>query len=219
MRDWASFEELDSIYNGEIHDLIKKVTGADKVIVFGTVRRHTGEKKHHPDGEANQWNDQPPASDVHVDYTPARAEILAEDFANKNGFNRKDYRRVHFINIWRAVSPGPQNWPLAVCRGDLVENDEGVVNHLIYGDTIPDFDNLPDLPDDPLLPEGTLFPYRPSHHWTYFSNMDKHEALLFTLYDSNLNRPWRVPHTAFRNDMDGTQPRESVEIRTVCFYK
>lgn len=181
------------------------------------MRRTTLDKK--PTDAANKWDDQPPASDVHVDYTPLRAECLADDFAKQAGLNREDYKRVMFINIWRAVSEGPQNWPLAVCRGDLVGDEEGVVNNLIYGDTIPDLDNLPDLPDDPLHPEGSLFHYQPRHRWIYFSNMTADEILLFTLYDSVQKRPWRVPHCAFFNDMEGTKPRESIEIRTVCFFK
>ncbi|POR33567.1 Uncharacterized protein TPAR_06262 [Tolypocladium paradoxum] len=217
VREWSNLDELDSVYDIEIHDMIKHLTGADKVIVFGTVRRTTHDKP--AINESNKWDDQPPASDVHVDYTPRRAESLAVDFAKRNGLDRSEYKRVQFINIWRAVSPGPQNWPLAVCRGDKLGDEEGVVNHLIYGDTIPDLNNLPELPEDPLHPEGHLFPYRPSHHWTYFSNMAKDEVLLFTLYDSNQKKPWRVPHTSFHNDMEGTKPRESVEIRTVCFFK
>lgn len=216
VRDWSNMSELETVYSNEIHELVKAKTGADKVIVFGAVRRTTHDKKAN---EASTWDEQPPASDVHVDYTPLRAECLADDFAKQNGLNRSDYKRVQFINIWRAISPGPQNWPLAVCHGDKVEDTEGVVNHLVYGDTIPDLDNLPDLPDDPMHPEGSLFTYRPTHQWTYFSNMSKDEVLLFTLYDSNQKKPWRVPHSAFLNKMEGTNPRESVEIRTVLFFK
>lgn len=222
-------QELESTYVDEIHDLVRKITGADKVVVFGPVRRTTEDKK--PNSLDTTWNNQPPASDVHVDYTPIRAECLAEDFAKKNGLDRSAYKRVRFINLWRAVTPGPQNWPLAVCRGDVIDDDEGVVNHLLYVDEIPDLNAIPEkLPEDPMHAEGTLFTYRPSHDWIYFSNMSKDELLLFTLYDGRgstngstrglkKERPWRVPHCAFFNDMDGAKPRESVEIRTVCFFE
>jgi len=218
--NWADMKELESVYADEIQDLVSRLTSADKVIVFGAVRRTTNKKK--AADKSDVWDDQPPASDVHVDYTPLRAECLAEDFARANGLERSAYKRVQFINLWRAISPGPQDWPLAVCRGEAIDDEEGVINDLIYGDSIPDLsdlDNLPELPDDPMHPEGSLFTYRPSHQWTYFSDMKKDEVLLFTLYDSNKKRPWRVPHSAFLNEMEGTKPRESVEIRTVCFFK
>lgn len=211
-------EELKTTYTDEIRKLTKNLTGADEVIVFGPARRTTHDKD--PNKTDSAWNDQPPAFDVHVDYTPIRAQCLAADFAQKNGLDINDYKRYKLINLWRATSPGPQNWPLALCRGDSVSDTEGVINHLIYCDKIPDLDNLSEeIPYDPMYPEGSLFTYNPNHYWTYFSNMEKDEVMLFTLYDSNKERPWRVPHCAFHNDMDGTKPRESVEIRTVCFFK
>lgn len=209
---------LETTYADEVRDLAKRVTGADEVIVFAPVRRTTLDKD--PNKRESAWNDQPPASDVHVDYTPIRAECLANDFAEKNGLDKSEYSRFKFINLWRATSAGPQNWPLALCRGDVVDDGEGITNNLLYVDEIPDLNNLPEeLPEDPMHPEGSLFTYRPSHYWTYFSDMHKDEVMLFTLYDSNKQRPWRVPHCAFHNTMDGAKPRESVEIRTVCFFK
>jgi hypothetical protein len=211
-------EELETTYSAEIRDLVMKMTGADDVIAFAPVCRNTSDKKaNNPDGA---WLDQPPASDVHVDYTPIRAECLADEFAKKNGLEKSSFKRWQFINLWRALSPGPQNWPLAVCRGDSVGDEEGVINHLIYADELPDMNSLPEnLPEDPMHPEGSLFTYRPEHHWMYYSNMKRDELLLFTLYDSEKVQPWRVPHCAFLNEVEGAVPRKSVEIRTVCFFK
>ncbi|KAK5459721.1 hypothetical protein LTS15_003850 [Exophiala xenobiotica] len=218
VNDWSNMDQLNTTYGDEIRDLMRNLTGADEVIVFGPVRRTTHDKD--PNKVDSAWNDQPPASDVHVDYTPIHAECLAADFAKNNGLDIKDVKRYKMINLWRATSPGPQNWPLALCRGDSVGDHEGVINHLIYCDKVPDLDSLPEeLPHDPMYPEGTLFTYSPNHCWTYFSNMTRDEVMLFTLYDSNKERPWRVPHCAFHNDMQGTKPRESVEIRTLCLFK
>lgn len=210
-------KELETTYSKEIEALVKKLTGADKVVVFGPARRTTHKKD--PNKTENAWDNQPPASDVHVDYTPFRAESLAKDFAQKNGFDRNDYKRVKLINLWRATSPGPHDWPLALCRGDSIGNEEGVINHLIYVDEIPDFNTLPaELPFDPMYPEGSLFIYKETHYWTYFSQMTPDEVMVFTLYDSDQQVPWRVPHCAFQNNMEGTKARESVEIRTACYF-
>jgi hypothetical protein len=50
--------------------------------------------------------------------------------------------------------------------------------------------------------------------------MTKDEIMAFTLYDSEKGEKGRCPHTAF---FDSTRkdanPRESVEIRSVVYYK
>ena len=115
------------------------------------------------------------------------------DFAKKNGLDKNDYSRFKFINLWRATSPGPHNWSLALCRGDMVDDDEGVTKHLMYVDKIPDLSSLPEeLPFDPMYSEGSLFTYKDNHYWTYYSDMKKDEIMFFTLYDSKRQRPWRV---------------------------
>ena len=83
-------------------------------------------------------------------------------------------------------------------------------------------DVLPLVPLPAYNIEGANFVYKPSHEWRYFSDMTKDEALVFKLYDSDCKKgftSWRCPHTAFHDTREGTVPRESVEVRTVCYFK
>lgn len=61
----------------------------------------------------------------------------------------------------------------------------------------------------------------PGHHqWYYMSAMRENEMVVFKGFDTKQDLPgWRCPHTAFV--VEGTEalpPRESIEVRAVCFW-
>jgi len=89
---------------------------------------------------------------------------------------------------------------------------------------------VPDLSDFSKLepiPKGTIdgcsFVHNPGHKWYYFSNMNIDEVLVFKLYDSAKDeglKAWRVPHASFHNTaFKNAVPRESIEVRTICYWK
>jgi len=50
--------------------------------------------------------------------------------------------------------------------------------------------------------------------------MDAGEALLIKLHDTDHSVAWRAPHTSFRDtSAAGARPRESVELRTVAYFR
>jgi hypothetical protein len=50
--------------------------------------------------------------------------------------------------------------------------------------------------------------------------MTRDEILLFKLNDSDHARAWRVPHTAFHDETaQATQPRHSIEFRTIAYFE
>ncbi len=50
--------------------------------------------------------------------------------------------------------------------------------------------------------------------------MDAGEALLIKLHDTDHSVAWRAPHTSFRDtSAAGACPRESVELRTVAYFR
>lgn len=202
----------------EIHKFVKDLTGGDEVIIFGPVLRRV--QSGPMDASINPV-EQPPAFDVHVDYTARRANALADNLLKEQGTGkREDYRRIMMVNFWRAVSPGPQNWPLALIDGASVRDSEGIINELVYTDNIPARDQIPPtLPFDPMYPEGTLFLHQEWHRWFYFSNMTRDELLVFRLYDSDEGNAWRVPHCSFFNEQQGAITRQSVEIRAAVYFK
>jgi len=212
LNDLRNQDELNKDYIPEIEEFLKELTGADKVIAFGPLLRQT---KPVPGSRF-----QPPGSDVHVDYTESRSQKLANKMLASRGLAGSEYSRVVCINVWRAISPGPQDWPLAMCEAQSVARSEGQPNVMIYVDKLPDVEQLPELPPDP-AGEAVCYQHSPMHKWTYFSNMQKDEVLVFKLYDSKDGvEAWRTPHAAFDNSsVPGAVPRESVEIRSVAYFK
>jgi hypothetical protein len=122
-------------------------------------------------------------------------------------------------SLWRAFSPPPQDWPLALLDYRSVDDTEGEPNLLLFVDQLPDPGDVPDIADPDSQPAGSIFAYRPGHRWWYFPDMRPDEALLFKLHDTDHDVAWRVPHTAFEDESaEGAHPRESVEFRTVAFF-
>ena len=203
--DFNDPHQLDTIYTPEAVDLVKKETGADHVAVIGWVIRRAG---------GDLRGAQPPAPDVHVDVHPGRADARFE--AEADG----PYRRAIMTSLWRAFSPPPQDWPLALCDYRSVADDEGKANLLLFVDALPGPDDVPGIDDPDAQPAGSIFEYRPRHLWWYFPAMHAGEALLFKLHDSDHSVAWRVPHTSFHDATVGAaaHPRESVELRTVAFF-
>lgn len=128
------------------------------------------------------------------------------------------------MSNWRTFSPGPQDWPLAVCDARSVKDDEGKTNSIIEldvwpADVNPPYEVLPDLDPAIVTRESTAFPYQKGHEWWYFSDMHRGEVLTFKLHDSDHSGVWRTPHTAFPNDAENAKPRCSVEIRSCAYFK
>jgi hypothetical protein len=202
---------LNETYLSEIQSLVQKITGADKVIAFGPTLR-----KAQPTPGSDY---QPPGADVHVDYTSSRSHKLAQNLVAASDHPTCQFSRFMCINLWRAISKPPQDWPLAVCDAQSVNPKEGTANLMIRCEKIPDLDSLGPIENEESLPAAFLFEYRDGHRWYYFSDMTNNELLVFKLFDS-ANDFGRCPHAAFfdrgRKDVE---PRQSVEVRTVAYFK
>jgi hypothetical protein len=102
-----------------------------------------------------------------------------------------------------------------------VPDEDGLVNIAIWQNEPPptDLENLPPVPTHVRTGSAFIFPYSDKYEWNYFSWMTRDELLTFKLHDSDHSRPWRTPHCSFLNDAEGCHPRESIEIRTCCYFK
>jgi hypothetical protein len=211
VRDFGDAAEVDRVFPAEADRLIRDLTGADKVVAFSWMVRSAGVT-----GAAVQ----PPAADVHVDYTSERAEGLARALLARGGDPGFAFRRFMAINLWRALSGPAQDWPLALCDGNSVGADEGVPNAMIRVEALPDPAHIPaEMPAEGLVGEAFVFRWNPAHRWWYFPDMTPDEVLAFKLYDSERHGAWRVPHVSFADPgAAGAPPRQSVEIRTVAYF-
>ncbi len=200
----------EAAYAAEIEPLLLKLTGADRAVLFGARRRHLTRSE----GEVL-----PAASDVHVDYAAEDSGRLAQALLGEEGRAGMPYRRFMAINLWRALSPPPQDRPLALCDARSVATQSGVPNALVQVDVMPPREEMLSEP-----PEGSrngfLFHFDPAHRWYYYPDMTADEVLLFKLYDSVETGPWRCPHVSFADPtVNGVPPRESYEIRSFVYFE
>jgi hypothetical protein len=134
------------------------------------------------------------------------------------------WRRAVYTSLWRAFSPPPQDWPLALCDYRSLADDEGVPNFLFRVAALPDPASLPGrLPEDLDAADAesaaSVFAYRPGHRWFYFPSMDAAEAIVIKLHDTDHSVAWRAPHTSFRHDgAVSANPRQSIELRSVAYF-
>ncbi|HMD91860.1 MAG TPA: CmcJ/NvfI family oxidoreductase [Trebonia sp.] len=210
--DFADPRQLDTVYTAEVLGLLKRVTGADEAVSLGWVLRRSTEQGQELGGA------QPPAPDVHVDIHPGRAHVRMEAVSPRPG---ERYKRAIVMSVWRAFSPPPQDWPLALLDYRSMSDDEGVVNLLLFVESLPDPGDVPDIEGPDAQPAGSVFEYRPGHRWWYFPSMRPDEVLLFKLHDSDHSVAWRSPHTAFHDttaEAAGAHPRQSVELRSIAYF-
>ena len=202
--DFLDQAECARIHPAEIRALLLELTGADEVVISGPGVLRFGERS--PD--AGRYNNSYPARFAHIDISDATAEQFAERSRPKAA--TRGIRRYANYNVWRALSPPPQDVPLTVCDARTLRPQD-----LILADAV--FDN-PGQPEWSF--EGLVVAYNPAHRWSYFSGMTRDEVLVFKTSDSDPARAHHVPHVAFDDPScpDGVTPRCSIEMRGIAYW-
>lgn len=200
--DFADQAAVNSVHRAEIVALIGTLSDADQVVVNSPGILRFSEKS----PQSGKLNNSRPARFAHVDISDATALALARRGAPAG---RTLTRFVHY-NIWRVLSPPPQDVPLAVCDARSVQAKD-----LILADAI--FDS-PDQPEWSF--EGLVIAHNPSHRWCWFPDMTRDEALVFKTHDSDTTRAHCVPHVAFDSPEcpAGAAPRVSIEMRALALW-
>jgi hypothetical protein len=200
-RDFYNEQQVKAIYYPEAEQILKDVTGADRVFIFdSTVRRRTPGAEDRVLGQPRQ-----PVPRVHVDHTarsgPQRVRDLLPGEAEEllRG-------RVQIVNLWRPIRGPLLDMPLAVADARSVRPEQLIPCDLIYEHRVG---------------ETYGVTYDPAHRWYYVPGMATDEVLLLKCYDSKTDGRARfAPHTAFA---DPTTPpdaplRESIELRALVFH-
>lgn len=184
----------------EVEQIVKTLTGATEVVVpdYGVSIRSTVLS-----------GSQGPAHFCHNDYTPGSAarHIASLDPAKAE---RRLSKRFAAYNLWRLVSPPPQNQPLALCDSRSVA----------VGDFIPGEARYGSGEQMGVWGEIACFRYNASHRWHYYSDLDNDQILIWSGYDSDPRFPSIVPHTAIINpDCPPSAPaRTNAECRCYAFF-
>jgi hypothetical protein len=151
-----------------------------------------------------------PARYPHADNTDASSVELAEVMAAfMPDVDLEGASRWAFYNIWRATTPPPQDFPLAVCDArTLAPADEVTVKAVTK--------ELSGL----ILHDTTSYVYNPAHRWYYFRDMTLDEVIVFKSHDTDPGCARRVAHTAFTDPTcpPGVTTRASVEMRALALF-
>ncbi|KAG8934441.1 hypothetical protein FRC03_003430 [Tulasnella sp. 419] len=202
--DFDDDDKVRQVYYDEIIEFIKKVTGANRAIIFDhTVRRNQASLT-----ETDPKHRQP-VPIVHVDQTPGSAERRLRRHAPPELIPELLSKRYQIINVWRPIENPAFDYPLTVCDYRTVDADRDLVATTL---------KYPDGKD------GETFNVREDkgHKWVYLKGIQPDEALLIKCYDTIRDGKTAVftPHSAFK---DPSAPkdaplRQSIEARVLVFY-
>jgi hypothetical protein len=197
--DFEDEERVKTEYYAEVEELLKKVTGAHKVVIFDhTIRRAIP-------GQVDKPSQRGPVGRVHIDQTPWAGE---ERVRLHTGTEAESLlkERVQIINVWRAINGTVEDHPLALADYRTVnwEKDLEPVS-LKYRDR-----------------DGETFAvkYSDDLKFYYKSRIDSDEVYMIKCFETKLDGRARLtPHTAFTdpNTPDSAKPRESIEVRALVF--
>lgn len=200
--------EVDRLYIGEMTALLQRITGASLVVMQGG-----GKKRYGPaarDRLAGLKNALP-ALYPHGDTTRSSARYLAEAILQHvPGLDLGHVRRWAHFNMWRPITPPPQDYPLAVCDARTIGPDDGVTV-VAHTET---------RTSGSLAFDTTGYLRNPAHRWCYFRDMTPEEVIVFKTHDSDPARAHQVAHTAFLDPScpAGTPTRASVEMRALAVF-
>jgi hypothetical protein len=204
VQDFRDAQAVARIYPAEIERLVAQLSGADRAIVSAPGVLRFSESS--PD--SGRLNNSLPARFIHIDISDPTAKIFADRSCPQDA--GRPVRRFAHYNVWRVLSPPPQDVPLAVCDARSLSQAD-----LMEADAIFDVPGKPEWSF-----EGLIVRYNPRHRWSYFSNMTREEALVFKTNDSDPSQPHNVPHTAFNDPTcpSGVAPRASIEMRAIAYW-
>jgi hypothetical protein len=162
----------------------------------------------------NGWNSsellREPGGLAHIDYPPIAGPMIAAAENQVQGIPIRPYSRMMIIQAWRALSPPPQDFPLAFCDAStLAPSDISVVEYV---------SNLRNEANS--VSKTTVIHRDEKQRWYYFPDMLPDELILFKGYDSDTHYAPRAAHSAFdnRRAQPGAHPRESIEGRFFVYF-
>ncbi|MBX3500241.1 MAG: methyltransferase [Alphaproteobacteria bacterium] len=200
VRDFHDERQLEGTYYAEVEALVKKLTGASRVVVFDHTIR---------DGRNAQRDERgarEPVKRAHNDYTLKSGPQRVRDLLPADEAERWLKGRYAIINVWRSIAGTIEQSPLGIVDARSVAFEDFIASDLIYRDR---------------LGETYGVRHNPAHRWFYYPAMTADEAMVFKCYDSATDGRARwTAHSAFDDPTSrpDARPRQSIEIRTLVFF-
>lgn len=199
VEDFFDESQLKSVYYPEVERLIRQVSGAARVSIFDHTLRSGDESER----EAKLVRE--PVLSAHNDYTEWSGPQRVREIM---GFEADALleRRFAIIQVWRAIGLPIESNPLALADASSVAAGDLLVAERRYPNRVGQTYRLK---------------YNAAHRWFYFPRMQRDEAIVFKVYDSQQDGRARfTPHTAFDDPTTrpGAPPRQSIEARAFAFF-
>jgi hypothetical protein len=200
VKDFTDASERARVYDPEVQALIKKHSGASEVVVFDHTIRIGDEQAQKASGA------RPTVKGVHNDYTETSAPRRLREIVGDADAERRFKKRWAIIQVWRPIRGKVLMEPLGICDGRTIPQKGFILVERRYKDRTGEVYHIA---------------HNPAHEWFYFPHMERHEALVFKVFDSDASKPSRfTAHSAFDDPQTpaGAPARESIETRTFAFF-
>lgn len=200
VRDFTDEAERTRVYDREVQALIRKHSGASEVVVFDHTLRVSDEEAQRSMGA------RPTVKGVHNDYTEKSAPQRLRDIVGDAEAEQRLRKRWAIIQVWRPIRGTVLIDPLGICDGRSIPQKGFILVERRYKDRTGEVYHIA---------------HNPAHEWFYFPQMNRNEALVFKVFDSDESKPSRfTAHSAFDDPQTPADapPRESIETRTFAFF-
>jgi hypothetical protein len=199
VRDFYDEAEVKSAYYAEVEALIRRETGAAKVVVFDHTLR-TADR-------AVERGLRTPVRSVHNDYTEKSGPQRVRDLLPPAEAEARLKKRFAEYNVWRNIAHDPiEEKPLGFVDAQTIGPRDLAVCDLVYADRTGE------------IYQGV---HSGDHQWHYFPAMTRDEAILIKCYDSAKDGRARFSlHSAFEDPTSpaNAKPRQSIEVRAFAFF-
>jgi len=196
---YADDARIRDTYYREVEDVLREVTGADRVLVFDHTLRDGM-----PDRQGGGVRE--PVLRVHDDQTFDSAPKRVAKHLSADEAEWRLNRRFAIVNFWRPIGETVQRTPLAMCDARSIDEADLMPSDLVY----PDWTG-----------ETYSFAWNPRHRWFYVPQQRTDEVTLLKIYDSQTDGTARLTaHTAFDDPTTpaGAPARRSIEVRSLVFW-
>ncbi|GAB2919902.1 CmcJ/NvfI family oxidoreductase [Paraburkholderia jirisanensis] len=199
LEDFSDPLAIESVYYPESERLLKRLTGARRVVIFDHLLRDAD--------PARTRGAHEPVKVVHNDLTFASGPRRVRQHAPASEVDEWVNGRTAFVNLWRPIGAPVASLPLALCDSRSIAPNDAVATDLIrQHETIEVF----------------TFAFNAAHRWYYFPHMTPSEVLLLKIHDSASEDGIArlTPHTAFDDPSSpfNAAPRRSIELRSVLLF-
>jgi len=198
INDLETSQEVAARYRADMGIFMRELTGADEIVMLpiNVIRRQDPP----PSGEIEHA---PPVDFVHTDYTVKGSLQAIEAPELFNIPSEPRIRRRAVYNMWKLLSPGPTNRPLAFCDSRSIQQKD-----ILPGDSV-----FPPL--NGFSFETCFLRYNEKHRWHYYPQLTTNHLLVFKQSDTDSDFPRLVPHSAFI-DPTCSPAASRVSLETRC---